>query len=189
MFDLPLHPIVVHFPIVLGSLLPALAILLWWAIKKWEWTPKVWSLVSAVALVYCLFAVTAVQLGEEDEEKVEKIISEEVIEEHEEAGELIPWLAGTLFLVSLGGFTVKYSKKAKTAMVVLSLVGIIPLINAGHTGGELVYQHGAAFAHLPEDHKAAIRSGTILELHQNGDHDHEKGEHDDHDDDDHDNDH
>jgi uncharacterized membrane protein len=187
MFDLPLHPVVVHFPIVLGILLPFLAILLWWAIKKWDWTPKVWALVSAVALVYSLSAVVAVQLGEEDEEKVEKVISEEVIEEHEEAGELIPWLAGTLFLVSLGGFTVKYSKQAKAAMVVLSLVGIIPLINAGHTGGELVYEHGAAFAHLPPDHKAAIRSGTILELHEKEGHEHKKGDHDD--DDDHDDDH
>ena len=34
MFDLPLHPVVVHFPIVLGTLLPFLALLLWWAIKK-----------------------------------------------------------------------------------------------------------------------------------------------------------
>ena len=187
MFDLPLHPIVVHFPIVLGALLPFLAILLWWAIKKWHWTPKVWALVSAVALVYSLSAVTAVQLGEVDEEKVEKVISEEVIEEHEEAGELIPWLAGTLFLVSLGGLTKKYSHHAKVAMIIFSLFGILPLVNAGHTGGELVYEHGAAFAHLPENHKAAIRSGTILELHEKGDHDHEKGEHDD--DDDHDKDH
>lgn len=180
MFDLPLHPIVVHFPIVLGSLLPVLVILLWWAIKKWQWEPKVWALVSAVALVYCLFAVTAVQLGEEDEEKVEKVISEKAIEEHEEAGELIPWLAGTLFLVSLGGFTVKYSKQAKVVMIVLSLVGVVPLVNAGHTGGELVYEHGAAIAHLPPEHKAAIQSGTILKLHEKGDH--EKGEHDDDDD-------
>nr|NIQ02687.1 hypothetical protein [Nitrospinaceae bacterium]NIR56627.1 hypothetical protein [Nitrospinaceae bacterium]NIS87090.1 hypothetical protein [Nitrospinaceae bacterium]NIT83944.1 hypothetical protein [Nitrospinaceae bacterium]NIU46135.1 hypothetical protein [Nitrospinaceae bacterium] len=99
MFDLPLHPIVVHFPIVLGSLLPVLAILLVWGIKKWQLTPKVWVLVSFVALVYTLSATTAVLLGEEDEEKVEKVVAEKVIEEHEEAGELIPWLAGTLFLV------------------------------------------------------------------------------------------
>lgn len=182
MFDLPLHPIVVHFPIVLGVLLPFLAILLWLAIKKWDWTPKVWALVSAVALVYCLFATAAVLLGEEDEEKVEKVISEEVIEAHEEAGELIPWLAGTLLLVSLGGFTVKYSKQAKAAVIVLSLAGIVPLANAGHTGGELVYEHGAAIAHLSPKHKAAIRSGTILELHEKGDHEHE----DENDDEDHD---
>lgn len=183
MFDLPLHPIVVHFPIVLGFLLPFLAILLWWAIKKLQWTPKVWALVSAVALVYCLFATTAVLLGEEDEEKVEKVVSEKIIEEHEEAGELIPWFAGTLFLVSLGGFTVKYSKQAKMAMIVLSLVGIVPLANAGHTGGELVYKHGASVAHLSPEHKAAIQSGTILEPNEKGDHEHEKDD-DDHDKDD-----
>lgn len=182
MFDLPLHPIVVHFPIVLGTLLPFLTILLWWAIKKWQWTPQVWALVSAVALVYTLSAVVAVQLGEEDEEKVEKIISEKVIEEHEEAAELIPWIAGTLFLISLGGLTVKVPKQARLAMIVLSLVAVAPLINAGHTGGELVYKHGASVAHLPPDHKAAIQSGTILELHQQGDHGHDDNDDDDHDD-------
>ncbi len=183
MFDLPLHPIVVHFPIVLGALLPLLAILLWWGIKKFQLPPKVWALVSIVALVYSLSAVTAVQLGEADEEKVEKVVSEKVIEEHEEVWELIPWIAGTLFLVSLGGFTVRYSKQAKMAMIGLSLVAVVPLIHAGHTGGELVYEHGASIAHLPPDHKAAIQSGTILELHEKDDH--EKGEHED-DDDDHD---
>ncbi len=173
MFDLPLHPIVVHFPIVLGALLPLLAILLWWAIIKWQWTPKVWALVGAVALAYSLSAVTAVQLGEADEEKVEKIVSEKVIEEHEEAGELIPWIAGALFLISLGGLTVKYSKQARLALIVLSLVAVAPLINAGHTGGTLVYIHGASVAHLSPDHKAAIQSGKILELHEKGDHGHE----------------
>ena len=189
MFDLPLHPIVVHFPIVLGSLLPVVALALWWVIKKGQWTPKVWALVSAMALVYSLSAVAAVQLGEADEEKVEKVVSERVIEEHEEAAELIPWIAGALFLVSLGGFTVKYQKQARLALIVLSLVAVVPLINAGHTGGELVYQHGAAVAHLSPEHKAAIQSGTILQLHEKGDHgedDHEKGDddEDDHDQDD-----
>jgi len=48
-----------------------------------------------------------------------------------------------------------------------------------------VYEHGASIAHLPPDHIAAIQSGTILELHEKGDHEH--GEDDD--DDDHDKDH
>jgi len=84
--------------------------------------------------------------------------------------------------VSLGGFSVKYSKRAQLALIVLSLAAVAPLINAGHTGGELVYKHGASVAHLSPDHKAAIQSGTILELHEKGDHGHE--EEDDHDKDD-----
>jgi hypothetical protein len=108
-----------------------------------------------------------------------------VIEAHEEAGELIPWIAGTLLLVSMGGFTVRYSKQAKVAMIVLSLVAVVPLTHAGHTGGELVYEHGAAMAHLSPDHKAAIQSSTILELHEKGDHEEkENHEDDDHDKDD-----
>lgn len=69
------------------------------------------------------------------------------------------------------------------AMIVLSLVGIVPLANAGHTGGELVYKHGASVAHLSPEHKAAIQSGTILEPNEKGDHEHEKDD-DDHDKDD-----
>ena len=52
MFDLPLHPVVVHFPIVLGALLPFLALLIWWAIKKDLLQQKVWALVTVMALAY-----------------------------------------------------------------------------------------------------------------------------------------
>jgi hypothetical protein len=62
---------------------------------------------------------------------------------------------------------------------------VAPLINAGHTGGELVYEHGASVAHLSPDHKAAIQSGTILQLHEKGgNEEREHEEDDDHDDDD-----
>ena len=72
MFDLPLHPIAVHFPIVLGSFLPLVALLLWWGIKKDRVSVEAWKVVPALALLYALTAVVAVQLGEQDEEKVER---------------------------------------------------------------------------------------------------------------------
>ena len=161
MFNLPLHPLVVHFPIVLGVLLPFAGLVLWWSIKK-EWVPqKAWAVVTALALVYSVSAVVTVELGERDEDKVEKVVSERVIEEHEEAGEMIPWVAGSLFLISFAGLLIKRSHHARMAVVVLSLVAIIPLIDAGHTGGKLVYQYGAANAHLPADQLALIQSGDF----------------------------
>ena len=45
-------------------------------------------LVTVMALAYGASAIVAVELGEEDEEKVEKVVSEKVIEEHEEAAEV-----------------------------------------------------------------------------------------------------
>lgn len=122
---------------------------------------KVWILVTVVALAYGASAVVAVEVGEDDEDKVEKVVVEEVIEEHEEAGEMIPWIAGSLFLVSLAGLAMKNSDRVRLAFAVLSLVAIIPLADAGHTGGKLVYQYGAANAHLAGEIKALIQSGQF----------------------------
>ncbi len=180
MLDLPLHPIVVHFPIVLGTLLPFVGFFIWWAIRKEIVPQKIWLVVPALALVFTLSSVVAVQLGEKDEDKVEKFISEEVIEEHEEAGEAIPWVAGTLLVLSIGTLLRKNSHHLRLAVAVISLVAMIPLVNAGHTGGKLVYEYGAANAHLSKQQFASVKAGTIIgEDHDSGT---RKREHDDDDD-------
>jgi len=117
-----------------------------------------------------------VELGEKDEDKVEEIVSERVIEEHEEAGEMIPWVAGTLFLVSLAGMVKKNSHSLRLGLAVLSLVALIPLVNTGHTGGELVYQYGAANAHLPTDRQAMVELGNFQIEHDDSDKDYD-GDH------------
>jgi uncharacterized membrane protein len=161
MFDLPLHPIVVHFPIVLGVVLPVAALLIWWAIRKEYLQQKVWVFIPALALVYSLSAVVAAELGEDDEEKVEKVVAEKIIHEHEEAAEMIPWIAGTLFLASLVGLRKINSDQIRLAVAVVSLIAVIPLAETGHTGGQLVYQYGAANAHLSGEAKALVDSGKF----------------------------
>jgi uncharacterized membrane protein len=174
MFDLPLHPIAAHFPIVLGVILPVVALFIWWAIRKEYLQQKAWVLVVFLALAYGVSSFVAVELGEEDEDKVEKVVSEKVIEEHEEAGEMIPWVASGLFLISLAGFVPKNSNRFRLALVVLSLTAIIPLANTGHTGGKLVYQYGAANAHLSGEYKALVGSGQFYaESAKAGDHEDE----------------
>lgn len=182
MFDLPLHPVVVHFPIVLGVLLPFAALLVWWGIKKNMVQQKVWAVVIALALVYGASALLAVEMGEKDEDKVEEVVAEKAVEEHEEYGEMIPWVAGGLLLVSFSGYYFRNSHAARLAFVILSLAAIVPLANAGHTGGQLVYKYGAAKAHLPAAYQASDQSAQYtVELQ---DEDEEGGGDDDDDDDD-----
>ena len=101
MFDSPLHPVVVHFPIAIGVLLPLASLALWWSIKKGFFPDNVWILVIALTLFYGGSSRVAVEFGEQDEEKTGNVVSEAVIEEHEEAGGMVPWIAGGLILVSL----------------------------------------------------------------------------------------
>ena len=126
---------------------------------------------AVLALAYSASTFVAVELGEKDEDKVEKVVSERVIEEHEEAGEMIPWIAGTLLMASLAGMLLKNSHHARLAFAVLSLVAIIPLANAGHTGGKLVYQYGAANAHLPAKYQVSMGTEKFnaMSEHQDGD--------------------
>lgn len=170
MFDLPLHPIAVHFPIVIGMTLPFIAMFLWWAIKKGHVQQKAWILITALALAYGASALVASELGEDDEDKVEKVVSEKVIEEHEEAAERIPWVAGALVVLSFGGLMARPGPKAQIAFVALSLIALAPLVNAGHTGGELVYHYGAANAHVNAETKALIQSGQFYLAHAEAEH-------------------
>ena len=162
MFELPLHPVVVHFPIVLGMLLPFAALIFWWAIKEDHLHLKAWILVAALALGYGVSSYVAVEMGEEDEEKVEEVVSEKVIEEHEEAGELILWVSGSLFLFSLAGLYRKNLHTVRLAVAILAFVAVVPLVDAGHTGGKLVYQYGAANAHLPAKQQAMLEPGRFI---------------------------
>lgn len=171
MFDLPLHPVVVHFPVVLGILLPFAALAIWWAIKKGHLHLNAWILVTVLALGYGASSYIAVELGEEDEEKVEEIISEKVIEEHEEAGELVLWVSGGLLLFSLAGLIRKDLHSVRLGVAILALIAIAPLVDAGHTGGKLVYQYGAANAHLPANQQAMLKSGQLKFKHEDGDKD------------------
>ena len=50
----------------------------------------------------------------------------------------------------------------RLGVAVLALVAVIPLVDAGHTGGQLVYQYGAANAHLPEKQQAMLNSGKFI---------------------------
>ncbi len=153
---------VVHFPIALGVFLPFAGLFFWWAIKKEFVRLKAWALIIILTVFYAGSAVVAVELGEDDEDKVEKIIEEKYIEEHEEAGEAIPWVAGFLFVLACAGIAGKKSQTFRLAFCALSLLAIIPLGNAGHTGGELVYEYGAANAHLSPERWAALKSGAIV---------------------------
>ena len=64
-----------------------------------------------------------------------------------EAGEVIQWIAGALFLVFVAGLVKKNSHSIRLSLVILNFIAIIPLVS---TGGELVYQYSAANSHLPE---------------------------------------
>ena len=99
----PLHPAVVHFPIVLACLLPLFAIGALVAIRRGARPLRAWSLPLAVGAALTLSSWVAVQTGESQDERVERVVGNAPLEAHEEAAELFLTLSGVLLLVSATG--------------------------------------------------------------------------------------
>jgi hypothetical protein len=102
----PPHPAVVHFPVVLAVLLPFCAAGALWAIRRGTTPRRAWVIPVALSLALAGSAWVAVETGEaQDErvERVERVVAERLLEAHEEAAELFLALSGGLTLLVVAG--------------------------------------------------------------------------------------
>lgn len=145
----PLHPAVVHFPIVLMILLPVIAAGALWAIRRGSSPRLAWGVPLAFAAVLTLSAWVSVETGESQQEKVEDAVAEAPLEAHEESAEQFLILSGVLLLVTGAGLLSGRLGGAARLAATVGAVGLAAVgAQVGHTGGKLVYQHGAASAYV-----------------------------------------
>lgn len=146
--NIPFHPMLVHFPIVLTAIMPALLIALLVVERKRWATSKIWFLALGLSALNSIITFWAMRAGEHDEELVEKIVRESLIDAHAEWGEWVLWMGITVFVCLFASMIFKKIKLIKVLPIIMSLAAIFPVVQAGHSGGELVYKHGAAKAHV-----------------------------------------
>jgi uncharacterized membrane protein len=145
----PLHPAVVHFPIVLAFLAPLVIVAAMWirwrghATRTWWPVVLVWSTLAASAFV-------AVQTGERDEERVEEVVAEDQIEQHEEQAELFFWVVLALLAAVMAVPLVRAPsarRYVEAGALAAALAMAAWMVAIGHSGGVLVYESGAARAY------------------------------------------
>ncbi len=151
------HPRLVHVPIALGVLMPLVAfglLLAWWR----GWLPRrTWVVAVGLQAILVASGMLALRSGEAEEDRVEKVVPERLIEEHEEAAEVFVWASGGVLAVmllagALGARRVAMPIAATAAAGTLLVLGLGA--RTGQAGGSLVYEHGAGQAY------AAPRAGA-----------------------------
>jgi len=169
----PLHPAVVHFPVVLAFLLPLFVGGALRAIRRGANARRAWLVPLAVAVALSLSAWAAVQTGGAQGERVERVVSEQAIESHEEMAEAFFAASAGLAVVALAGLIGGIPGRAARVLTGVGSLAVVGLVaRVGHSGGQLVYKYGAASAYTtqsptssagvvgkPADRRAAQRGG------------------------------
>jgi uncharacterized membrane protein len=144
----PLHPAVVHFPVVLAFLLPISAIAAIWTIRKGARVTRAWVVPLAIAGTLALSAWVSAETGESQEEKVEEVVAEAPMHAHEEAAGLFVTGSAVLLLITVAGLVKGVAGRIGRVATAIGAIGLVGgAAYVGHTGGELVYTHGAASAY------------------------------------------
>jgi uncharacterized membrane protein len=144
----PLHPAVVHFPIVLMVLLPFAAFGALWAIRRGARPARAWAIPVVAAAALTLSSWVAVETGEGEEDKVEAVVPNGSIHEHEEAAERFLAFSGVLLLITAAGLVRGRAGRGARLAATAGALGLIVLgAQVGHSGGNLVYRDGAASAY------------------------------------------
>ncbi len=148
--QVPLHPLVVHFPLVLAFILPALMLTFTLMIKNNKMAPRVWLVILGLQFVLVGSGYLASKTGENEEDLVEKVVAKSLIHEHEDASEVFIGVTVIALVLSIAAFFVKKEIQfpLKLGVVFVSLIACYLAYRTGHLGGELVYKHGAASAYV-----------------------------------------
>lgn len=149
----PLHPAIVHIPLVLALFLPLVsaAAAVYIASRGRGSSMKfirVWWIVVALNALLVASAWVTIETGERDESAVEAIVPERALDAHEDAATGFLALAAATLVISVAGtFASRVGSVSRSLAVVLGLAVLAAGVNVGDAGGKLVYRHGAASAY------------------------------------------
>ena len=147
MDQLLFHPKVVHLPMALAVLLPAVSGSLLLAIWRGWLDRRAWAGVFVMQAVLLGSGALAMNTGEREEDRVEEVVPEAQIEAHEEAAELFVWASGAVLLLTALPLVFRKERIWQAASLGAFLGTLLVFgfgYRAGEAGGKLVYEYGAA---------------------------------------------
>ena len=132
MSNLPLHPMIVHLPLALS-------------LGLWAGTAE--SAPDADRRAARTRRAQPVLDQARAADRVERVVAKALIHAHEDAAEAFVWSAGAIGLLFIAAAARPDGRSTKV-LATLATVGSLLVfglgLRAGHEGGELVYEHGAA---------------------------------------------
>ena len=174
MNSLPLHPAIVHLPLGLAFVMPVLAIGFAWALWKGRARAASWLTIVALQAVLLGAGLVAMNTGEREEDRAERVVPKAALHQHEELAEEFVWAAGGTLLLAALVLVFRRpaaSRALATATVLGTIVVTASAVRVGHAGGQLVYKHNAGAAYSAPGQRTATVVTDAAERERHRDHD------------------
>jgi len=157
---LPLHPLLVHLPLVMALGSPLL--LLFFLQRGGRGRAPSWAWLVSYHALLAFSSLAAMLVGEKEEEIIQAVVAHDLIESHEQMGNLLTWgsFLALAILALLGHFKRARPLAWLALPICLVLAGLA--MRAGHSGAELVYTHGAAAAYVEDQRRTATEAPTEM---------------------------
>jgi uncharacterized membrane protein len=148
--QVPLHPMMAHFPMALAFIMPILIIVFGLMIKKHKMSPQAWMIIIGLQAAVVVSGYIALETGENEERTVQQVVAKSVIGVHEEAAEIFVGSTVLVLALSIGVYFIKkeIAFPVKVGISIISIISCFLAYRTGKLGGELVYNHNAASAYL-----------------------------------------
>jgi hypothetical protein len=145
---MPLHPAIVHIPLVLCGLTPIVAAFLAWRTWRGHGDRRAWLVAIALQLVIVIGAYVAANAGSSDAHAIGGAVPRDAIHEHAQAAGWFEWAADATLalLVAAAALRDKRSAIAGFAAAAVATVTVAIAFRVGHLGGEIVFEHDAPAA-------------------------------------------
>lgn len=161
---MPLHPAIVHLPLALTFVLPALILVFIWAIRSGKMSREMWVVIVGLQLLITASGYLALETGETDEDKVAKVAGIVLVQTHEQTAEI--FVGTTVVSLAVGVVAIflqaQFQLYARLAVLVLSLLSCVFAFKTGEIGGEIVYAQNGASVHAAGS-TVTIREHTGVE--------------------------
>ncbi len=148
---MPVHPLLVHLPIAFALFGPVFFLVLLLVIRRRPESRGLWKWTILWQFLMCASIYAAMATGDGDAKEVRAHIGSEAIGRHEDAAELLFFMALLALVPALAGVKASaYEFAARITATVMQVALLAFCVNTARLGGEIVYKHGGAKAHVKQ---------------------------------------
>lgn len=142
MLNLPLHDLLIHFPLVMGVLIPIIALQIFIGIEFGWLHENSWLILPLLGLIYAILGAVAGGFSDAELAILRQHIDADALQRHAKLAELVPLTAAVVCILAPLPVVLTEKRKVRLIFLAVSGFGVWPVVTVAMSHANLIYRHG-----------------------------------------------